>query len=147
MSLGFIRNTRILRVYKNAGSDLQQSECIHYFSEYASETYLCWIAWNGKKGRCFCFKLFIQKQTKENFPRSQYCHCGNFLMLLQQTRMCDEVQHCVNNYSIMTGRLSNFPYKPCNLQDLLWKEIQIVICFTRWFAGIFYTVWEVRIVK
>ena len=61
--------------------------------------------------------------------------------------MRDEVQHCVDNYSIMTGRLSNFPYKTRNLQDLFWKEIQIVICYARWFTGLVYPALEVRPVK
>jgi len=43
-------------------------------------------------------------------------------MLLQQKGMRDGVQHGVDNYSTMTGRLSNFPYKTCNLQDLLRKK-------------------------
>jgi hypothetical protein len=72
-----------------------------------------------RTGSWFRFKLFIKIQRDENFRRPQYCHCGNFLMLLQQKRLRGEVQHCVDSDSVMTGRLSNFPYKTCNLQDIL----------------------------
>lgn len=102
----------ILRAHKNADPTYSIQNVYILFKNMCLRLICAESPGTDRTGIWFCFKnLYTDKQKIDNFPRPQYCHCSNFLTLLQQSKMRDDLQRCVDNNSTMTGRLLTFHSK------------------------------------